>query len=475
MSASSPACRQQGAALLVMMLVVIVGAAALLVSKLNRNGGALRQASDTQIALARAKDALLAYAMAYPDRTPGSAVQLPCPDLDAGGSTLDGEAHEFNCGAAGETMLGRLPWKTLGIPAARDGAGECLWYVVSGDYKSAGAATAAMLNPDTNGQLTLFQSESAAVLEGQVADERPVAMIIAAGPALAGQARQALTRPDQQCSDDFNTAAYLDRDAGTGISNAVVSGTVTVESFVRPAGEVTGLNDRILTISREEIAGLVYGRQDFAAQIDQLTEAIAQCVAAYGKSNPGGPSDLRLPWPAPLALGDYRVDAQYDDTATGTLSGRLPDSVADSAALTGNATARLLNDCNPAAAPLWNATLLQRWQNFKDHYFIYVAEAFAPAAPAPSACGNCLTVNGSGQFAAVVVFANRRIEAAGQVRDAPPLDPDTRDDIGNYLESVNAANHPYLSGIADLESRPADAGFNDVLYCLDAALLVTSC
>lgn len=467
--------RQKGAALLVMMLVVIVGAAALLVSKLNRNGSSLRQVSATQEALAVAKDALLAYAMAYPDKMPGTAVQLPCPDLDAGGSTQDGEAHEFNCGAAGETMLGRLPWKTLGISAVSDGASECLWYVVSGEYKSAAAASAAMLNPDSNGQLQLFQSESGAIVEGQAAAGRPVAMVIAPGPSLAGQVRQSRTQPDQQCSDDFNIAAFLDSDGGTGVSNAVISGAVAIEQFVRAAGSVDGLNDRVLTISREELAGLVYERHDFAMQIRQLTEAVAQCVAAYGKSNPGGLSDLRLPWPAPLDLADYRTDLEYDDIAGGLLSGRLPDTVDDSAALTGNLAGRVLSDCNPLAAPLWNAAMLARWKNWKDHYFIYVAEAFSPVAATPSSCGSCLSVNGSGQFAAIILFANRRLELAGQLRDAPPLDANTRDDIGNYLESGNASNHPYMAGTADLASGPADTTFNDILYCLDGNLLVTSC
>ncbi len=93
--------RQSGAALLLMMLVVIVGAAAILVTKLSRNAGRSIEASATQTAMAAARNALLDFAISYPDMMPGESMQLPCPDLDAGGITLDGEAHTLNCGAPG--------------------------------------------------------------------------------------------------------------------------------------------------------------------------------------------------------------------------------------------------------------------------------------------------------------------------------------------------------------------------------------
>ncbi len=228
--------RQRGAALLLMMLVVIIGVASILVTKLNRNAGQALQSAATQRALAEAKDALLAYAMSYPDTHPGSAVQLPCPDLDFSGGTLDGESHTLNCGAAGVTMLGRLPWKTLGIAPPQDGGAECIWYVVSGEHKSADTSTSPMINPDSNGQLELYQKETGFQIAGQTPDSRPVAMIVAAGPATGNQIRQAPSLPGQQCSDDFTVASFLEADAGTGFSNAVTLGAVGIDQFVRAAG-----------------------------------------------------------------------------------------------------------------------------------------------------------------------------------------------------------------------------------------------
>ena len=48
--------------------------------------------------------------------------ELPCPDTDNDG---------FAEAACSTRTLGRVPWRTLGIPEPRDTAGETLWYAVS--------------------------------------------------------------------------------------------------------------------------------------------------------------------------------------------------------------------------------------------------------------------------------------------------------------------------------------------------------
>lgn len=467
--------REAGAALLLMMLVVVVAAISILVAGLHRNSNSIERSYRTSSALADAKNALLSAAVLNSAVFDSASIQFPCPDLDSSGSTFDGESHTANCGATSVSMLGRLPWKTLGISAPHDGAGECLWYVVSGEYKNATAATSPMINPDTNGQLQLFDVDTGLAIEGQVPDGRPIAMIISPGAVLATQIRQALAQPEQQCSGDFSAQAFLDADAGTGISNALLTGGTGLEQFIRSSGVVATHNDRVLTISREEVADLVYRRHDFQTQIRGLTNAIAGCLAAYGLSNPGGPTDRRLPWPAPVGLSDYRLDSQYSDVAGGILSGRVADEVDDSSAQTGNTIAQVLTSCSSLVVPAWGPTRLAQWRQWKDHFFYYVADSFRPSAPVPSNCGNCISVNGTSQFAAVVVFANRRLNGLLQVRNAPPLDTDTKNDVTNYLEGSNAAGHPYVTGSVDLESRAADAAFNDILFCIDSTLAVSSC
>lgn len=467
--------RQNGAALLLMMLVVVVGASAVLVSKLNQNASRLSKSAQTQLALAKAKDALLAYSSSIAAQSPGTVLGLPCPDIDGSGATIDGEAHTDNCGGTGISMLGRLPWKSLNMSAAHDGDYECLWYVVSGEHKIAGPSTSPMLNPDSNGQLQLYQKESGNLVEGATAEERPVAMLFAPGKPVIGQTRQLPSLPGQQCSFNFQASDFLEGDAGIGISNAVMLGAVGTDQFVRAFANQADFNDQVLTISRLELADQTYSRHDFDSRIRGLTESIAQCVAAYGALNVGGPGDNRLPWPAPVSLGDYRDDGQYDDSGAAVLSGRLADFVDDSNGVTGNPITRVLSDCNAATVPSWTAEMSQLWQNWKDHFFYFVADSFNPAAPVPSTCGDCISINGGGQYAAVIVFAHRRISALGQSRDSPPVDADTKDNVQNYLEGNNSLSHPYLSGAADLESRAADSSFNDILYCIDTALNVSAC
>ena len=55
------------------------------------------------------------------------------------------------------------------------------------------------------------------------------------------------------------------------------------------------------------------------------------------------------------------------------------------------------------------------------------------------------------------------------------MNADTRGTIANYLEGRNAANHPNAAGTGNYESGAATATFNDILYCIDANLSVTSC
>ena len=502
--------RQRGAALLMMMLVVLVAATAVLVTRLNLNDARARQQTEAQDALAHARDALLDYAALRGDFAPGEAARLPCPDIDAAGGWLEGEAHDSACGAANVSVMGRLPWRTLGIAPLKDSAGACLWYVVSGSHKDA-AGGATMVNPDTNGQLQLHGVEAGAIIAGSQPEDRVVAMIIAPMRGLAGQSRAAPSATGEQCSASFDAAEFLDNDVLSGISNAAVSGVVDViDVLAATSGYADSHNDRIAMITRADLARVVTSRHDFASNMRALGLAVTACVADYARNNPGGGppgggppgggppgggppgggppgggppgggppgggNDYRLPWPAALSLLDYRPDAAYDDSGAGLLSGRLPDTVDDSSAETGNPIGQMLTGCDPAAVPSWTPAMLAAWRNWKDHFFYAVAESFSPAAPVPSGCTTCLTVNGAGQYAAIVLFANPRLEDLAQLRNAPPIDADTRSDASNYLEAADASNVPYAGGSVDFMSQAASSTFNDLLFCIDDALNVSEC
>ncbi len=467
--------RQRGAALLVMMLGVILATATVLVVTVNVDALKARRQATSLDVLGQARDALLDYALVSAHLTPGGSHGLPCPDIDATGGFLEGAAHTTACGAAGETVIGRLPWRTLGLPALKDGSSECLWYVVSGSWKHADGATAAMINADTNGQLQLASVDTGALLAGAAAEDRPVAAIIAAMPPLDRQSRPAIGA-GMQCSDPRRTSDYLEDDAASGSSNSALLGAPDVIDVLGLAAEANELhNDKVVLISRADVARRIHSRPSFQTEMRDLGLAAAACIADYAAKNPGGVTDRRMPWPAPVSLGDYRQDAEYDDTAGSLLAGRLADVVDDSSGLTANPVARVLSDCDAVAVPAWTNAMQVRWQHWKDHFFYAVAASFAPTAVVPSVCSDCLSVNGTGSYAAILMFGNRRLTGAGQVRNAPPLDADTRSLPANYLEAANAANVPGTGTLLDYASQAATASFNELLFCIDDNLVVSEC
>ncbi len=467
--------RQRGAALLLLMLGLIVATATILVTSFSPDALQARRQKATLQTLTEARDVLLDYALVSPDMFPGGRFGLPCPDLDDSGSFLEGEAHTTDCGAAGETVLGRVPWRTLGMSPPKDATSECLWYVVSGSWKHAGAASAAMTNADSNGQLQLASVDTGAIIAGTWPQDRPIAAVIAAMAPVTDQSRSA-TGAGAQCSSPFSASDYLEEDAPSGSSNASLTGTPNAIDLLGQAADANELhNDRVVLIRRSDIADRIYARAGFESDMRNLGFAAASCIADYAARNPGGSDDLRMPWPAPVALADYRPDAAYDDVDGTLLAGRLADVVDDSNSLTANPVARVLSDCDTAAVPAWTAAMQARWQRWKDHFFYAVAGSFAPDAPVPSNCTDCLTVNGAGSYAAILVFGNRRLTGISQLRNAPPLDADTKMDASNYLESANATNVPGTGVTRDYVSQTATTTFNDLLFCIDDGLVVTEC
>ncbi len=467
--------QQRGAALLMMMLAVIIAMSTVMLSKLNRNDLRTRQLTQTQATLAEARAALLDFAMLNPDTNPLQPHSLPCPDIDDTGGFAEGEAHSSSCGAQGVSVTGRLPWRTLGIPALKDAASACLWYVVSGSYKQAGSDTQTMINSDSNGQLQLLDIETGTIREGQDPEDRPIAMIFAAMQPLAGQTRPGYVA-GQNCSAGADAASYLDTDSVSGVANStLLSSADVVDLLAVASGWSEEHNDRVVTISRADLERAVRGRADFLGTMRGLGLVLAECLADYAGSNPGGINDKRLPWPAPVELPDYRADSAYDDINNGFISGRLPDGADDSNAVTGNTITRVISNCNSASVTNWSAQQHARWQHWKDHFFYAVAESHGPLATVPSACSSCLTVNGGGQYAAVVMFSGSRLGNLGQIRNAPPIDPDTKRTVSNYLEDQNAANVPGAAAALNFVSGAASGGFNDLLFCIDPQLVVTEC
>jgi hypothetical protein len=476
MAAKSAHDRQQGAALLIMLLLIVLGSAVLFSRNISGQLASASRVKSNAAALADAKEALLGYIVTFDAAHPGKYGFLPCPDIDATGSTAEGEAHEANCGARYRNVLGRFPWRTVGINPAHSKSGECLWYAVSGAWKAAGANEPQLLNIDSSGQFRVLAADGSTLIAGTTTGERPVAVIIAPGPPIAGQTRATLASGVPQCGGSYVASRYLDNDAASDINNSNVSNTAdAIDDFINAGPDGLVVNDQLIFITRREIEDRLMHRTDVQAQLTALTGAVASCIADYGKRNPGGAADPRLPWPAPVDLPEYRTAAQYNDTPVGELSGRVANVVNDSNSRTGNSSAGVLSACNPATVPEWTPTMATLWQHWKDQLFYAVARDFRPDATPVTACTTCLTVNGTGAYAAVVMFAGSRLAALSQSRDEPPMNADTRSNISNYLEGRNLGNHPNVAGNGNYQSAAASSTFNDILFCIDVNLSVTPC
>lgn len=461
--------RQRGAALIVMLVILVLGLAATLVESLNSTTFRNERQARTAAALAQARDALIGYAITYGDTHPGEVHgYLPCPDVD--GSNGEGSSPLTACGTRDVSMLGRLPWKTLDLPALRDGNGECLWYAVSGTYKN--NPKTGLMNWDTNGLLQAYAADGATLLTP--ADNQAIAVIIAPGAARNGQAR---SDSSASCGGSYTASAYLDNDTAHGIDNANIAAGRFVQGSA--GGDV---NDQMLFITRQELWAAMQKRRDFADTLNLLTRRVAECLASYGARNLSGPANKSLPWPAPLALGDYALNNSYNDSF-GSYSGRVPHVVNTSNNTTFNTmTGDYLMANNGLSCPRYAASPaseLQRlypwWNNWKDHLFYALSREYRPGNLPTAPCGDCVSVNGSGSHAATVMLAGNRLSGQALASDTAGAGSAARSNIGNYLEGRNAANHPNSGGNADYQSQTAGSGFNDVLYCIRTDLSVAPC
>lgn len=136
------------------LLLLLSGMAGLLVYPwLGREVSSQASLHQTMAVLAKAEQALLAYAQQPLGTT---ACELNCPrpgDLPCPDRNNDGIA-ETSC--SNSARLGRLPWKTLGLGDLRDGSGERLWYAVSERYKN--NPRLRPLNLDTQGSWSVMAS-----------------------------------------------------------------------------------------------------------------------------------------------------------------------------------------------------------------------------------------------------------------------------------------------------------------------------
>jgi len=263
--------RQSGMALLALLLLLMF-TAAVGVFALFADGSIGQARNDkTAVALAEAKAALIGYIARSPDITALS--RLPNPDLRVNAVFAEG-SQAGSAGARNTSLLGKLPWRSLGMASLKDGNGECLWYVVSGRLKS-NPQSLDVYNWDTAGQLDVMQEDGTMLQTGLAA------ILISSGTPLDGQNRANNDAGLRECGGNYDARNYLDSfhaaDAIAGqlnyfpgSTNHRQAGDAADKTFVLAAN--AHYNDRFLFITVDEIFKPIMRRADFIAQIDALTK-----------------------------------------------------------------------------------------------------------------------------------------------------------------------------------------------------------
>ena len=331
--------RQHGSGLpllLAMLAFVFVSAGALALSSASTEQHRLRA---TERALAQAREALLAYAADRPIDARVGPGYLPCPDLDD-----DGWA-EATCGSLSghlgqEERLGRLPWKTLGLPDLRDGHGERLWYAVSTRNKgllncAASRACIDMTPPQSIGTITVRDASGRMVHDGTLADPAAAwggaaAVVIAPGPPLVrrdGHAQRRDCAPDEcdargRCTADPPWRAtrcdprnYLDAAAmedkarfqDRTDSARALNGDGFIHGPVVSDGRIE-VNDRLSAIAQGELVARVMARVGL-----ELAHCVRLGDASRADPDAACPASPALGRVADAWLGAPTCSASLDD------------------------------------------------------------------------------------------------------------------------------------------------------------------
>jgi hypothetical protein len=285
------AAAERGQILLALLAILGVGMSALLYTMVTPAPVALERDRAVSAGLAQVKQALIGWSAARgptdgPNARPG---ELPCPDMNNDG---------FEAGSCVAGAIGRVPWKTLGIPEPKDDAGETLWYTYAGPFRIWNMTNTA-INSDTTGNLTVYRDGKANVLTKEA-----VAIVFAPGPALGAQDRN--PSASGPCPTTGTTIArnlcaanYLDSTAD--VNNATTNGPfITARSSA-------SFNDRLLVITTADLMPVV--EQRVARELRTVLMNYKAAVGYYPYAD----------------LSDGRSDAPpFEASGTARNRGRVP-------------------------------------------------------------------------------------------------------------------------------------------------------
>lgn len=265
--------KQRGMALVMLVFIIGLAAVGYLLYALNPATVKIERDKKTVAVLAEAKAALIGYAVKKP-----AVAQLGYflnPDMGPGISISEGaSAGGFAGNNADISLIGKLPWRTLGISPLRDGVGECLWFVVSGRFKGS-PVTSVALNWDTQGQIDVIDGS------GNTIATSLAALIASPGAVLDAQNRAIADATLIQCGGNYDARNYFDSYAlADAISGEVNYFAASANNSLAPntnnkrfvMAENSHYNDRLLFVSIDDIFRPIIHRSDFSAQISALLD-----------------------------------------------------------------------------------------------------------------------------------------------------------------------------------------------------------
>lgn len=401
--------KEKGAAFIIMLVILVMGVSAMLVGSYSNTSIKNQRSNTTRVALAQAKDALIGSSISNALR-PGS---LPCPDTNDDG---------MSDACSNTNFIGRLPWKTLGLPNLYDSNGEQLWYAVSPNFRN--VSTLTTINSDTPTQLT-------------ISGNAVMAVIFSPGSPLSSQERNSnsatcpsdgVSKPKNRCVSNYLEGENQDNDS----------------VFVN-AHESSSINDQALEITTDQIL----------PRVEKLiANQVYTCLSDYASMNYG-----RFPW---STLLDPANSPSYTDKMDKRF-GRLPDSMPDTKSKSNNnmddvwnVSSNTCNSIFPSTSGWWHNT------NWRELIFYSVSSKHRPkdSTSVPNACStSCLVVNppsAATDKKIVVIFAGPKL--AGQIRNtnAQKADP------ANYLEANNATGNT----TEIFQQSPTSSTFNDTVLFL---------
>lgn len=435
--------RQRGAAFMIMLVILIIGAVTIFVSMLNSSALQIARDQTTADALAKAKDGLVGYAVTYADTHPNQVNGfLPLPDLGSSRNAFPGEgnaAGNFTGNSSNLSVVGRIPWMALHLSPLKDGNSDCLWYAVSGSYQD--SQQTSFMNWDTVGEFDTFTSNGTpsgtTSTTGANYHQRPIAIIFSPGNVLSGQDRATSTTDTVTiCGGNYDARNYLDTFNAKPQLNGIVNyfagainnstGTFTLTSpkqFIEPVSDTSYIpplvlaNDKVLTITSDDIFRIVKKRNDFGVFVSSILADAVACMSTY---------------PSPVTI-DFDTLLETPVTPNGNLTaGRMPNTV-----FSGTGT---------CAGASHNAT--RRW---RDNLL------YALCSP----LSDCLTVNGA-DCKGVIIFAGERTPSQTRATNAQKNAP-----WNNYLEgsSLTAFSNGSTS-FSGAASYSTASPSTDVLACI---------